>query len=182
MPTDLVFPQGNEQKLVEMALKLGFTRLILCYPLSDPGLKSRKDEVAKLGIDAVFAVYVDRQDDIPKAQRFTHEIVARGAQGIYDDRRVKYVIGFESSRREDFIHHRNSGLNQVFIQAAIKTGKTILVDVSQLLAGEQDVVLGRVLQNNMFFRKYKPDVLVVSGAREALDMRAPRDMADLLRL
>src|SRR5207253_7981913 len=103
---------------------------------------------------------------------------------LFEDKRITYIIDFESGKRDDFIHHRNSGLNQVFIEQAKRGGKVLLVDAHQLLFGRLPpaIVLGRIKQNNDFFKKYKPDIIVVSGAREALEMRAPRDLQNLLNI
>ncbi len=185
--TDLVFPDGNEERLVAMARELGTRTLVLCYDASSPGIKERPREVAKLsgpGVRTVFAALARTQDEVQRALKVTQEIVALASPAIYEDKRVRYVIGFEGGARDDFIHHRNAGLTQVSVANAVRTGKTLLVDAGQLLSGEMPahVVLGRMMQNNMLFRKYRPSVLAVSGAREALGMRATKDLRVLLLL
>jgi RNase P/RNase MRP subunit p30 len=185
--TDLVFPRNNEEKLLEMAKRLGIKHLIFCYELKDPLLKDRGKEVAMLSTEQLtteFAVYVTTQQEVGKAQGITKNVVAAGRPEMFDDKRVKYIINFEAAKRDDFIHHRNSGLNQVFLAAAERSQKTVLVSARQLIAGEVPpaVVLGRMMQNNTFYRKYKTAVLVVSAAREPLEMRAPRDLQNLLNL
>lgn len=187
MPTDLVFPKGNEEHLVEMAKRLGFTHLILCYTLKDPLIKSRAKEIAMLsheGFSTEFAIQINTQAEVDKAKTLTKSIIAPGKPELFEDKRVAYIMEFETGKRDDFIHHRNSGLNQVFIENVVRTEKTLLVNARNLLFGElpKPVVLGRMMQNNMFFRKYKPQVLVVSGAREPLEMRAPKDLQNLLLL
>lgn len=179
MRTDLVFPKGNEKKMLAMAKRLGVQRLFLCYSLSDA--RRMKEEVANMsgkGLAVELAVLVS-QKDVQRAKAVTKFVVARGKPGIYEDKRVRFVIDFESGKRDDFIHHRNSGLTQVFIKKGMATGKTFLVNARQLGENEE-TILGRMQQNNRFFRKYKPDVLVVSGARTPLEMRNPRDLQQLL--
>jgi RNase P/RNase MRP subunit p30 len=185
--TDLVFPHGNEEHLAQMAQRLGVRHLILCYELKDPLLRERAKEVAMLshdGFTAEFAVLVASQQDVSRARNYTKSIVATARPELFEDKRVAYVIDFESGRRDDFIHHRNSGLNQVFIENAKRTGKVLLVNAHNLIAGKlpQAVILGRIMQNNTFFRKYRPGLLVVSGAMEPLEMRAPRDLQNLLNI
>ena len=170
-----------------MAERLGFSHLILCYPLSDPLLKNRAKEVAMLAtakITTEFAILVPNQESIAKAQRYTKSVVAKGQQEYYDDKRVQYVLDFENGGRPDFLHHRHSGLNQVFIHAGIRTSKCFLVNMHNLLFGAQHraVILGRIQQNNDFFKKYAPNVLTISGATEPLEMRAPRDLQNILFL
>lgn len=188
MTQDLVFPQGNEEALVAMARKLGFQELLLCYQLKDPLLKERKKEIEKLAtkdLKVSLAIIVTNQQDVMRAKQLCENVVALPFPGAFEDKRVTHVFGIESGRREDFLHHRNSGLTQVSLRDALRTGKTLLVDAGALFDGEKhpSVILGRILQNNQFLRK-EPDVpvRVVSGAREPLRMRAPRDLQDLLRL
>ncbi|MDD9953884.1 MAG: hypothetical protein OXR66_06125 [Candidatus Woesearchaeota archaeon] len=182
MHTDLVFPKGNESKLVAMAVKLGFERLLCCYTLDDPYVQEREKELKKFaGIEVIFALYVENQQEVQKAKRFTKHIVARGKPGLFEDKRVQYVINFEAGKKKDFVHHRNSGLTQVFIKHGIRTKKTFLVNFNHLLH-DDGTILGRIQQNNMFFKKYTPDVLVVSGASSPLEMRAPKDLENILQL
>jgi RNase P/RNase MRP subunit p30 len=184
---DLVFPKGNEERFVDMALRLGTKHLVFCYELKDPLLKDRQKEVKMLEhqeFTTEFAILVRTQDDVAKAKNLTRSIVAIARQELFEDKRVMYIIDFEGGKRDDFIHHRNSGLNQVFINHAKRTGKILLVNARQLISGAipPAVVLGRMKQNNDFFKKYAPDAFVVSGAHEPLEMRAPKDLQNLLLL
>jgi RNase P/RNase MRP subunit p30 len=183
--TDLVFPNGNEGKLAAMARRLRVRTLLLCYPADAPHLEQRRAEAQRLcdeRLTVLFCVHAKDQDQVQRAVKITKEIVATGRQGIFEDPRVRYVIDFEGRRREDFVHHRNSGLTQVSIAKGIKSGKVFLVNARQLAGNYSYVILGRMMQNNMFFRKYKPTVLAVSGATEALGMRSPKDLENLLLL
>jgi hypothetical protein len=149
-------------------------------------IKNRKKEVALLSdneLTTEFAIITNNQNDIGRAKNLSASIIAVGRPEMFEDKRVDYVIDFENGRRNDFIHHRNSGLNQVFIVAAKKTGKILLVNAHNLLYCEDPaVILGRFTQNNIFFKKYSPSVTVVSGAREPLEMRPVRDLQGLLDL
>jgi RNase P/RNase MRP subunit p30 len=185
MPTDVVFPKNNEEHLCEMAKRLGFTHLIFVYDLKDPLLKDREKEIAKLASESFsteFAIIVTNQQEISKARSICKTIIGIGRPELFEDKRITHIIDFESGKRDDFIHHRNSGLNQVFIEQAIRSEKTLLINASQLFVAlqPQAIILGRMKQNNDFFKKYKPTVLVVSGAQEPLEMRAPRDLENIL--
>jgi len=182
--TDLVFAQGNEQSLCEMAVRLQIKHLILCYTLKDPLIKNRAKEVALLANESLsteFAILVTNQQEVSKAKSLQASVVGVALPELFEDKRVRYIINAESGNRDDFIHHRNSGLNQVFLQQVIRTEKMILVNAAQLHGHKHPaVVLGRMMQNNSLYKKYKPSVLVVSGAKEALLMRSPRDLQSLL--
>ena len=188
MHWDLVFPNGNEERLVEMAQRLGFAQLLLCYPVSDSLLKERRAEVERLTtprLKTEFAIIVENQQDVAKAKHLATHIIATPFPAAFEDKRVTHVIGLERGTRADFLHHRNSGLSQVSLRECARTGKTLLVDAGALLDGKRHpgVILGRMLQNNGFYRK-EPDVAVrvISGAGTPLRMRAPRDLQDLLHL
>jgi len=185
LATDVVFPKGNVEHLAQTARRLGVKHLIFCYGLRDPLLKDRAKEIAMLtdkGFTTEFAVLAASQQEVNRAKSITRSIVGLARPELFEDKRVAYIIDFESGRRDDFIHHRNSGLNQVSIDQAKRTEKTLLVNAHNLLFGPlpQAVVLGRMRQNAGFFRKYAPHVIAVSGAREPLEMRAPRDLQNLL--
>lgn len=189
MHVDVVFPHGNETHLIDMAERLGITHVIFCYTLKDPLLKSRAKEIEKLDdptrhITTEFAILVSNQQDVSRAKSMTKTVIGTARPELFEDKRVTHIIDMESGRRDDFIHHRNSGLNQVFIANAIMGDKTLLVDAKQLLFGDQPraVVLGRMRQNNAFYRKYAPRVIVVSGASEPLEMRPWRDLQNLLKV
>jgi RNase P/RNase MRP subunit p30 len=187
MPSDLVFPKNNEEHLAQMAIRLGITHLIFCYGLKDPLLKSRQKEVAMLAHDKLsteFAVLVTNQQEVSKARTLTRSIIGIAKPEMFEDKRVGYIIDMEMGKRDDFIHHRNSGLSQVFIEQAKRTEKVLLVNMNNLITNAlpQPILLGRIMQNNDFYKKYRPDVLVVSGAREPLQMRPPRDMQAFLLL
>lgn len=184
---DVVFPHGNETHLVHMAERLGITHIIFCYTLKDSLLKSRAKEIEKLSdparrITTEFAILVSNQQDVSRAKSITKTVIGTARPELFEDKRVTHIIDMESGRRDDFIHHRNSGLNQVFIANAIIGDKTLLVDAKQLLFGDQPraVVLGRIRQNNIFYKKYAPRVMAVSGASEPLEMRPWRDLQNLL--
>jgi len=186
---DLVFPRGNEEHLVEMGKRLGIRHMIFCYSLKDPLLKERTKEVAILAdpehtFTTEFAILVTNQQDVSRAKSLHATVIGLARPELFEDKRVDYLIDMESGRRDDFIHHRNSGLNQVFIAQGIRTDKTLLLDARQLLFSDipPAVVLGRIMQNNEFYRKMLPRVIVVSGACEPLEMRSYKDLQNLLRL
>lgn len=185
--TDLVFPNGNEAQLVAMATRLGIHELLFCYKAEDPLSKSRIAEATKYATKECAITPVILVKDlagVDKAKAITKNVATYGSPAVFEDKRIKYVLGMETGHRDDFIHHRNSGLNQVFIEQSKRTGKTLLINLRPLITESipQAVFLGRVQQNNTFFRKYKPAVMVVSGAKEPLEMRSPRDLQMILQI
>jgi RNase P/RNase MRP subunit p30 len=182
---DVVFPRNNERALLEMAQRLGTRKLILVYELTDPMIRDRKGEVEKLSSESVrteFAVIAHNQQDVSKAVRLTRSVIGTRAE-LAEDSRVAYLMGLEDSSRDDFIHHRRSGMNQVVVAHANRTNKTIFLDLSLALDRERGpVYLGRLLQNTTIAQRRFGNVIVVSGAHEAMHLRAPRDRSLFLRL
>lgn len=187
MHFDLVFPSGNEPALVEMAKRLGFDKLFLCYPLDDPLIAQRKGEIQALcdeNLQVEFAIMIKNQTEVNKAKRLTKHIIAPSKQELFEDKRIPYLLGFGNSRKPDFIHHRRGGLTQVHVNSAKRTNKTLLVDIGSLLQSDvsNETLIGRLMQNNKLFRKYGCAVRAVSCAKSALGMRAPKDLENFLTL
>ncbi|MGM5485469.1 MAG: hypothetical protein ACQEP1_06385 [Nanobdellota archaeon] len=92
-------------------------------------------------------------------------------------RDVDVVYGLEGSDKPDFVHHRNSGMNQVL--AKIFSDKDIMVGFSFSLvlnSRKPDVILGRMRQNVMLCRKYDVKMVFGNFASEVDDLRSMDDL------
>ncbi len=103
-------------------------------------------------------------------------VVAPCAREFFESRFVDFILEPENGNRQDFIHHRNSGLNQVLLKlcqaTAKRPGKAIITTTSLLLnAKRPETVLGRMMQNARWCRKYKIAYHVTSGARSSWEQR-----------
>ena len=79
-----------------------------------------------------------------------------------ENKKVNVLLSPEKGREKDFIHYRNSGLNQVLCNLAHKNDIAIGFDFNNALnAQNKDEVLGRMMQNIRLCRKYKARMLIL---------------------
>lgn len=117
----------------------------------------------------------------------TKNVSARGkaalvlTKGIIDmNRNVDIVFELEDSSREDFIHHRNSGLNHVLAKDLFF--KEIIVGFSFSLFLRNPKVLGRMKQNVKLCRKYDVKMIFASFARDEWEVRSLKDLESFARV
>ncbi|MBS3156512.1 hypothetical protein J4413_04775 [Candidatus Woesearchaeota archaeon] len=92
------------------------------------------------------------------------------------DKKVKIIINIEKGKRKDFMHSRNSGLNQVLCKLFKERGITVgfnfdlIYDAKEM---ERVNLLGRMMQNVKLCRKYKVKTAVVDfGKRDEKDLNS----------
>ena len=78
------------------------------------------------------------------------------------------LLNPEKERERDFMHYRNSGLNQVLCKISHENRKAIGMDFSEIrkMKDKGDAEkLGRILQNIMLCKKYKVPLVIASFAK-----------------
>ena len=96
---------------------------------------------------------------------------------VVEDKNVDILLSPEKTRDRDFMHSRNSGLNQVLCKLAKKNDIAIGFDFNLVLNSKnRGEILGRMMQNVGLCRKYKNKMVLLSGANNELDMRNPKDL------
>jgi RNase P/RNase MRP subunit p30 len=191
MRTDYVFPNKNETKIIKNAELLGYKQLFLIYDFNSykSDFKELKDKVAKLNkttelilllglkVDSknIFKaknltkfIFVDARDETPQAVRALLE------------KKPPYCIYNLEYQKHDFIHHKNSGLNQV-LSNFLKENKIFLgMSFSFTLHSKYRAeILARMRQNIELARKFKFKTIVASFAETADDLRSPDDLKSL---
>ncbi len=82
-----------------------------------------------------------------------------------ESRRTDILLSPEFNRERDFIHFRNSGLNQVLCKLAKKNEIAIGFSFSDLMnARNKEIILGRMMQNVFLCRKFKVRMVIGSFA------------------
>jgi hypothetical protein len=168
MSTDIVIPNGNEQAFIEMAKRLGYRQLIFLYRQPKDISSDFPVQVARLGI-----------------KRGVHKCFAlakENSRDLFESREAFCIFGLEKRSRADFIHHRNSGLNQVLCRLAKERGIRIGFSFSTYLHGRRRDILGRMMQNARLCRKYGLETIAASFATSPYDMRSPADMESFSRI
>ncbi len=87
---------------------------------------------------------------------------------------VDIVYGYEENSRKDFIHHRNSGINQII--AKILFEKKIAFGFSFAAVLKNSMVIGRMKQNVILCRKYNVEMILASFALKKNDVRTLEDL------
>ncbi len=94
-----------------------------------------------------------------------------------EDKNVDILLSPEKTRNKDFMHYRDSGLNQVLCKLANKNDVAIGFNFNDVLNSiDRKSILGKVMQNVRLCRKYKVKMVMISGAKNEYEMRAPLDL------
>ncbi len=162
---------------VALAKKLGHKEVLLLFTRHD---QRNTKTAARLKTRA--GLLITSQEEARKHRKEYDAIVAPPARAFFESRAVTHILNPEASPRRDFLHHRNSGLNQVLLKLAKQRGITLLASTSQLLNNRRpEEKLGRMIQNARFARKYGVAYEVVSGATSQWEQRDAHTLAALNR-
>ncbi len=163
---DIVIPDGNEEEFQEMSEKLGINNLVYLYTKQP---KERKGKTAFLA---------QKRQDTNKNEYDL--ILAERKKWAFQEPKVDIIFNLENTDKEDFVHHRASGLNQKLAKQARENNTAIAFNLSQLYNQEKaSQTLGRMQQNVRICRKYNVDMIIASFAIEPYDMRAPKELEAL---
>ncbi|MFQ5474911.1 MAG: RNase P subunit p30 family protein [Candidatus Nanoarchaeia archaeon] len=167
---DIVLPEDNELELIRMAERLGWKRLCLAYGKHKDISRFRQQTSIGLlsGIigDSGSADLIIAKTSDPDKTR-----------SLAERSRINIITGLEASKKHDFMHHRNSGLNHVICRILAENDIVIAFDFSSILDSkgrQRAILLGRMKQNARFARKYKIGLIFASFASSPLGMRSPR--------
>lgn len=193
MFTDIVFPAGNEPMFVELAKRLSIGGLCFCYPFVPKGnheeLKNRIKELQdKTDIMLSFGLLV-RPNDSMKARALADLIIVKAytnadSRPLLEKKEIDLIYELEGSTKNDPMHYRFSGLNQVHCAIARESEMIIGLSFSMLLNAERRrrcLLMGRFNQNIRFCRKYKVNIAFASFAKSPYEMRARQEMFSLAR-
>jgi len=89
-----------------------------------------------------------------------------------ENKSIDILLGPEFSREKDFIHFRNSGLNQVLCKLAKKNDVAVGFSFNYLMNSKnKELVLGKMMQNISLCRKYKLKMVLGSFASKEMEMK-----------
>lgn len=168
---DVVFPNRNEEEYAEVAKKLNIPGLMFVY--KSPAEFCQK----KLGIQYTNALLVEPKNMQKAKQAHALAICTASREAI--ERGASIVFGFEQDDRKDHTHYRSSGLNQVLCKLAKEKGVAIGFSFSSILNSfgqKRAILLGRMMQNITFCKKYKTPMWLASFATNPYEMRAKAEI------
>jgi len=175
--TDYVYPNNNEKAFIQMAEYFGIEKLCFIYQ-KEPDI--RKVRLLQESTKVVLSAGIEFRGSPRKTKASV--VFVRANEDIrkyLQNLKVKGVIGVEQSPKLDYMHHRNSGLNQVLCKVAKDCKTSVVYSFSDLLNVERKkraIFLGRMRQNMKFCRKYKTPVIIGSFAKHPTEMRCLKDI------
>ncbi len=177
---DIVFPQNNEEEFIKLAEELGYSGICFVYALNT--FKKIKAE-AKLKI---FTAIIADEKSTSRAKSVSDLVIVKSTdsdRNLLESGRFDIIFGLETVAKKDYIHHRASGLNQVHCELLQKNSISVGISFNTILRSEgmlRSQILGRIMQNIMFARKYKFNVVMSSFAKSPFEMRSPHDLEAFL--
>ncbi len=94
-----------------------------------------------------------------------------------ENKNTDILISPENIRKKDFMKYSDSGLNQVLCKLARENNVAIGFNFNDALkSNNRKSVLGKMMQNVKLCRKFKVEMVVLSGAKNTVEMRMPRDL------
>ncbi len=160
---DIVVPDGNEKAFMSMASRLGYKFLIFLYK-KPPKKIPKNSRIAILG------------DKRLKGYPFFYN--GDKTRWAFEKLKPDVVFELENSRKRDRLNYRTSGLDQVLCRLAKKNNILIGFSIHEILNGNK-WVLGRIMQNIRFCRKFDVGCFFASFARTPWEMRSMHDMKAL---
>ncbi len=99
---------------------------------------------------------------------------------ILENKNIQLLLDPETNN-EDYMHSRNSGLNQVLVKIAKKNNIGIGFSFNKILKlnnNERIDLFGKIMQNIMLCNKYKVKMYIVNFVNDKLDERSANDLKD----
>jgi RNase P/RNase MRP subunit p30 len=180
---DIAVPKDNEQAFIEIAEKLGCSGLVFLYAKEDKRIKERIKDLSKSTKMKLYTgLLVKDANKARKAKKDFDLLFGLGTRQNFESRDIDVLFDLESGPRQDYIHNRNSGLNQVHCKLAKEKKKTLAFSFNQVLKTEHpEIIIGRLMQNLALCKKYKNDFVIASFAREPYEMRFHKDYVAFLK-
>ena len=107
-----------------------------------------------------------------------NEVINRKA---LESKNIQMLLNAELEE-EDFMHSKNSGLNQVLVKLAKKNNIAIGFSLNKIITLEdleRVNLLGKMMQNVMLCNKYKIKMYIINFVNNDLDERNINDLKDL---
>jgi RNase P/RNase MRP subunit p30 len=185
MAFDIVFPNDNEEEFIVMAQKLGYGELYLTYEYSRKSYNDVKKNFIALKQKNKFKVLLAlkiKPNEITETKKLAQLFLVESSdenRWVVEKNSNIMIYNLEYQKKNDFMHHRNSGLNHILCTFAHQNKIKISVSFSGLLNAKDNmksIILGRIRQNARLCRKYKVLIVLVSFAFDVYCMRAPFDL------
>jgi RNase P/RNase MRP subunit p30 len=111
----------------------------------------------------------------------TNDLINRAA---LEHKKASALVSPEFNRVYDYVHYRNSGLNQVLCKIARDNNKMIMINFGEILSKEKQeraVLLGRIIQNIELCRKYKVKLRIANFSSDSGMIRSVSELGAFCR-
>ena len=185
MEGEFAIPKGNEQKFVEIAERLGISKLTFLYGYGDLRSAAIREKLESIRTNVKLGHgFIVNAGNFRQASNEKCIIVAKSSADdrlLFEKSSIKIFYGFEQMERKDYIHQRASGLNHILCEIAQKNKIKIGFAYSALFDSKQKsaTILGRMMQNLRLCRKYKVEILLASFADNPFHLRNGKDIESL---
>ncbi len=138
------------------------------------------------GFDKIKKVKINKIKDKKDINKIKQDLIiiegGKFNREILESKKVHILLSPEKYKKEDFLHHRASGLNQVLCKLAKKNRIAIGISFNDILnSKERKKLLGRIAQNIKLCRKYKVRMIFASFAKSKYEMRPAKDMINFVQ-
>ena len=134
MKIDIVFPNKNEKKFIELAEKLGWNGLCFVYKNK---LKENKEKIKKLSKETKLKLFIGTINSKNADLSITSS--SEKDQRILEKSPPDLLFGLEFLAKKDPMHFRASGLNQVLCKLAKKN--KVIIAIPLKLINESDIII-----------------------------------------
>ena len=99
-------------------------------------------------------------------------------RAVIESKKTDIIFNLENQPRQDFLHHRNSGLNHILAKLASENNTAIGFSFSNILAEKKRRarLFGRLMQNIQLCKKFGTKMVLASFASKPYQMRAAHDL------
>lgn len=185
--TNLFFIGKINKKIEEIAKEKGYNAVYFIKEIFSVDNKSFEDSKEYNSCIINIENLENLRKAIDKSQsRFKFIFVLGSDNAInrvaLENRKVSGLISPEFNRKFDYVHYKNSGLNQVLAKIAKSEGKMLVEDLgflkSEFSKKIKSQILGRIMQNYALSRKYKFNFILTFIAENAKEIMKTKDIQE----
>jgi|SRR3989344_3060293 len=195
---DFVFPDDNEEELLDAAVSFGYSSLCFCYGYSntlakkDISARLKKLKAYETKKIKIYCALMAEDKSIQNLNKNEFDLLILKADKNLQNtltrfsRKIDLIYSSESVSGNDSLHSRKSGFNHVLCNIMKENDIGMIVslnDLTSLMHSDSKrfaTFLGRISQNIRLAKKYKLKLKFASFATDKYGMRSRHDMIALL--
>lgn len=175
---EVLYATADVDERVALARHLGHDDVLILFTTHRPEEAPLRDRARAAG--AKIGLLTENPQRTRGAARQYDAHIGLPRRDHFESKALTHILDPEAQQRPDFIHHRNSGLNQVLLKLASARGIQLISTLATLRARPEER-LGRLQQNLRWEKKYRVAHHLTSGARSWHEQRAHSDLLALKR-